>query len=59
MLVSQGPIKNGLSVIQVFMSVVSGGWGWEGREREKDGVMLGGFTMSIKTGDWEEEIQHG
>lgn len=35
MLVSQGPIKNGLSVIQVFMSVVSRGWEWEGRERER------------------------
>lgn len=36
MLVSQGPIKNGLSVIQVFMSVVSGGVGVGGkRERER------------------------
>lgn len=34
MLVSQGPIKNGLSVIQVFMSVVSGRGGG-GREERK------------------------
>lgn len=54
MLVSQGPIKHGLSVLQVFMSVVSRDGGREGgggEESEKDGVMLGGFTMSITTGD--------
>lgn len=35
MLVSQGPIKNGLSVIQVFMSVVSRGVGVGGKRERK------------------------